>query len=105
MSYDYGKSFKKISDRFTFGGGNSSEVAIAQFYHSPADNKRVRKMWLVRRARTLLYLLYGSPTLGDTGVRLERGRLGLAKSSPPEFALPKASLGHVPFLVPAPVLL
>lgn len=42
MSYDYGKSFKKMSERFSFGGGNGSEVAIAQFYHSPADNKRVR---------------------------------------------------------------
>lgn len=42
VSYDYGKSFKKISERFSFSGGNSSEVAIAQFYHSPADNKRVR---------------------------------------------------------------
>ncbi|KAM9255799.1 sortilin-related receptor isoform 2-T2 [Cariama cristata] len=40
VSYDYGKSFKKISERFSFGRGNSSEVAIAQFYHSPADNKR-----------------------------------------------------------------
>ncbi|XP_040471960.1 sortilin-related receptor isoform X4 [Falco naumanni] len=40
VSYDYGKSFKKISERFGFSGGNSSEVAIAQFYHSPADNKR-----------------------------------------------------------------
>lgn len=45
MSYDYGKSFKKISERFSFDGGNSSEVAIAQFYHSPADNKRVRGTW------------------------------------------------------------
>lgn len=44
MSYDYGKSFKKISEKFSFGGENSSEVAIAQFYHSPADNKRVRRM-------------------------------------------------------------
>lgn len=42
VSYDYGKSFKKISEKFSFGEGNSSEVAIAQFYHSPADNKRVR---------------------------------------------------------------
>ncbi|XP_065553451.1 sortilin-related receptor isoform X3 [Lathamus discolor] len=40
VSYDYGKSFKKISERFGFSTGNSSEVAIAQFYHSPADNKR-----------------------------------------------------------------
>lgn len=46
VSYDYGKSFKKISERFSFSGGNSSEVAIAQFYHSPADNKRVRMRWL-----------------------------------------------------------
>lgn len=44
VSYDYGKSFKKISERFSFSTGNSSEVAIAQFYHSPADNKRVRRL-------------------------------------------------------------
>lgn len=43
MSYDYGKSFKKISEKLNFGVGNSSEAVIAQFYHSPADNKRVRK--------------------------------------------------------------
>uniref|UniRef100_A0A8C9EZB7 Sortilin-related receptor n=1 Tax=Pavo cristatus TaxID=9049 RepID=A0A8C9EZB7_PAVCR len=40
ISYDYGKSFKKISERFSFGDGNSSAVAIAQFYHSPANNQR-----------------------------------------------------------------
>lgn len=42
VSYDYGKTFKKISEKFSFGAGNTSKVAIAQFYHSPADNKRVR---------------------------------------------------------------
>uniref|UniRef100_A0ABI7ZXI1 Sortilin-related receptor n=1 Tax=Felis catus TaxID=9685 RepID=A0ABI7ZXI1_FELCA len=40
VSYDYGKSFKKISEKLNFGVGNSSEAVIAQFYHSPADNKR-----------------------------------------------------------------
>ncbi|XP_077161267.1 sortilin-related receptor isoform X2 [Paroedura picta] len=40
VSYDYGKTFKKISDRFNFGPGNNSQVVITQFYHSPADNKR-----------------------------------------------------------------
>nr|XP_060463732.1 sortilin-related receptor [Panthera onca] len=40
VSYDYGKSFKKISEKLNFGMGNSSEAVIAQFYHSPADNKR-----------------------------------------------------------------
>lgn len=43
VSYDYGKSFKRISEKLSFGVGNSSEAVIAQFYHSPADNKRVRK--------------------------------------------------------------
>lgn len=66
MSYDYGKSFKKISEKFSFGEGNSSDVAIAQFYHSPADNKRVRRMrWtapvgLLCRAAPL----YHSPQCG-----------------------------------------
>uniref|UniRef100_A0A452SQB1 Sortilin-related receptor n=1 Tax=Ursus americanus TaxID=9643 RepID=A0A452SQB1_URSAM len=40
VSYDYGKSFKRISEKLSFGVGNSSEAVIAQFYHSPADNKR-----------------------------------------------------------------
>ncbi|XP_043847881.1 sortilin-related receptor [Dromiciops gliroides] len=40
VSYDYGKSFQKISEKFNFGVGNNSEAVIAQFYHSPADNKR-----------------------------------------------------------------
>lgn len=43
VSYDYGKSFKRISEKLSFGLGNSSEAVIAQFYHSPADNKRVRR--------------------------------------------------------------
>ncbi|KAF3823676.1 hypothetical protein GH733_007144 [Mirounga leonina] len=40
VSYDYGKSFKRISEKLSFGLGNSSEAVIAQFYHSPVDNKR-----------------------------------------------------------------
>ncbi|XP_059532749.1 sortilin-related receptor [Myotis daubentonii] len=40
VSYDYGKSFQKISEKLNFGAGNSSEAVIAQFYHSPADNRR-----------------------------------------------------------------
>lgn len=46
VSYDYGKSFNKISEKLNFGVGNSSEAVISQFYHSPADNKRVRRLWL-----------------------------------------------------------
>lgn len=42
VSYDYGKSFAKISEKLNFGAGNNSEAVIAQFYHSPADNRRVR---------------------------------------------------------------
>lgn len=40
VSYDYGKSFQKISGKLNFGVGNDSDAVIAQFYHSPADNKR-----------------------------------------------------------------
>lgn len=47
VSYDYGRSFKRISEKLNFGEGNSSEAVIAQFYHSPADNKRVRMSPLV----------------------------------------------------------
>ena len=42
VSYDYGKSFNRISGKLNFGVGNNSEAVISQFYHSPADNKRVR---------------------------------------------------------------
>ncbi|XP_069470420.1 sortilin-related receptor isoform X2 [Ambystoma mexicanum] len=40
VSYDYGKEFQRISDKFNFTDGNSTDVAVAQFFHSPADNKR-----------------------------------------------------------------
>ncbi|KAM8927924.1 sortilin-related receptor [Pelodytes ibericus] len=40
VSYDYGKTFQKISDKFRFPDGNSSVPAVAQFFHSPANNKR-----------------------------------------------------------------
>uniref|UniRef100_A0A5F9DAM4 Sortilin-related receptor n=1 Tax=Oryctolagus cuniculus TaxID=9986 RepID=A0A5F9DAM4_RABIT len=40
VSYDYGKSFNKISEKLNFGAGNNTEAVVAQFYHSPADNKR-----------------------------------------------------------------
>lgn len=43
VSYDYGKSFSRISGKLNFGVGNNSEAVISQFYHSPADNKRVRR--------------------------------------------------------------
>uniref|UniRef100_A0A8C5QIZ1 Sortilin-related receptor n=1 Tax=Leptobrachium leishanense TaxID=445787 RepID=A0A8C5QIZ1_9ANUR len=38
VSYDYGKSFQRISEKFMFPDGNQS--VPAQFFHSPADNKR-----------------------------------------------------------------
>ena len=47
VSYNYGRSFKRISEKLNFGEGNSSKAVIAQFYHSPADNKRVRMSPLV----------------------------------------------------------
>nr|XP_033774457.1 sortilin-related receptor isoform X1 [Geotrypetes seraphini] len=40
LSTDYGKSFDRISEKFTFGLGNTSGVSVTQFFHSPADNKR-----------------------------------------------------------------
>lgn len=116
VSYDYGKSFKKISERFSFDGGNSSEVAIAQFYHSPADNKRVRGTWQLGlypcchrepghplgcpwgRGGTCQALLV---RLGDAQSVAGEGWLAQPNSSPPEFALPKAPLGCAPSLLPA----
>lgn len=113
VSYDYGKSFKKISERFSFDGGNSSEVAIAQFYHSPADNKRVRGTWQLGlypcchrepghplgcpwgRGGTCQALLV---RLGDARSVAGEGWLAQPNSSPPEFALPKAPLGCATFI-------
>ncbi|KAK0145654.1 Sortilin-related receptor [Merluccius polli] len=41
VSYDYGTSFTLVSDRFRLlGAKEDSKQVIAQFYHSPADNKR-----------------------------------------------------------------
>ncbi|XP_075046529.1 sortilin-related receptor [Mixophyes fleayi] len=40
VSYDYGKSFKRISEKFLYSSGSSRVPAVAQFFHSPADNKR-----------------------------------------------------------------
>ena len=43
VSYDYGTSFVLVSDRFRLSGAKEDrKQVIAQFYHSPADNKRVR---------------------------------------------------------------
>lgn len=41
ISYDYGKSFKRISHMFRHGNGNGDVATMEQFFHSPADNKRV----------------------------------------------------------------
>lgn len=44
MSYDYGTTFTQVSDRFRLPGDHAGEEGVAiisQFYHSPADNKRV----------------------------------------------------------------
>ncbi|KAG9348558.1 hypothetical protein JZ751_002294 [Albula glossodonta] len=41
VSYDYGTTFTPISDRFQLSAKKKgAKQAIAQFYHSPADNKR-----------------------------------------------------------------
>lgn len=70
MSYDYGKSFRKISEKFHFGVGNGSEAVIAQFYHSPADNKRVRKQLchLGQLHRTVFWEDGGTWGLGGGGL-------------------------------------
>uniref|UniRef100_A0A8B9H7A1 Sortilin-related receptor, L(DLR class) A repeats containing n=1 Tax=Astyanax mexicanus TaxID=7994 RepID=A0A8B9H7A1_ASTMX len=42
VSYDYGTTFSHISEMFNLSGGKeNSKQVISQFYHSPADNKRV----------------------------------------------------------------
>ncbi|XP_059494976.1 sortilin-related receptor isoform X1 [Stegostoma tigrinum] len=40
VSYNYGKTFKKINEKFKLKDESKSQTVIAQFYHSPADNKR-----------------------------------------------------------------
>ncbi|XP_048838564.1 LOW QUALITY PROTEIN: sortilin-related receptor [Brienomyrus brachyistius] len=41
VSYDYGTTFSHISDQFQLSDSKAgSKQAIAQFYHSPVDNKR-----------------------------------------------------------------
>lgn len=44
VSYDYGAAFTDVSDKFQLPGPKADEEdvpIISQFYHSPADNKRV----------------------------------------------------------------
>lgn len=44
VSYDYGTTFTDVSDKFQLPGPKADEEdvpIISQFYHSPADNKRV----------------------------------------------------------------
>lgn len=44
VSYDYGTTFVAISEQFQLTakeGKEPSKQVISQFYHSPADNKRV----------------------------------------------------------------
>lgn len=42
MSYDYGTTFTHISDKFQLSADREGmKQVISQFYHSPADNKRV----------------------------------------------------------------
>uniref|UniRef100_A0A4W3H7Z2 Sortilin-related receptor n=1 Tax=Callorhinchus milii TaxID=7868 RepID=A0A4W3H7Z2_CALMI len=40
VSYNYGKTFKRIQDKFKPVDRKINETIISQFYHSPADNKR-----------------------------------------------------------------
>ncbi|KAM9299149.1 sortilin-related receptor [Gastrophryne carolinensis] len=40
VSYDYGKSFLRISEKFRYANDNSNIPTVAQLFHSPADNKR-----------------------------------------------------------------
>ncbi|XP_075695287.1 sortilin-related receptor [Rhinoderma darwinii] len=42
VSYDYGKSFKRISDKFRHPPVSNEGIGptVAQFFHSPVDNKR-----------------------------------------------------------------
>ena len=44
VSYDYGTTFTLVSDKFQLSGvkaKDGSKQVISQFYHSPADNRRV----------------------------------------------------------------
>lgn len=44
VSYDYGTTFMLISDKFQLSGAKAKDdrkQVISQFYHSPADNRRV----------------------------------------------------------------
>ncbi|XP_069750812.1 sortilin-related receptor isoform X2 [Narcine bancroftii] len=40
ISYDYGKTFKKIDEKFKLKDETKKQKFISQFYHSPIDNKR-----------------------------------------------------------------
>lgn len=46
VSYDYGTTFTLVSEKFKLAKDDNKQV-ISQFYHSPADNRRVsvRRRW------------------------------------------------------------
>lgn len=44
VSYDYGTTFTLVSEKFQLSGAKAKDgnkQVISQFYHSPADNRRV----------------------------------------------------------------
>lgn len=44
MSYDYGTTFSLVSEKFQLSEAKAKDggtPVISQFYHSPADNRRV----------------------------------------------------------------
>lgn len=51
VSYDHGTTFIPVSHKFKFSGAkmkDGSKQVISQFYHSPADNRRVSLVPLTR---------------------------------------------------------
>lgn len=55
VSYDYGTTFTHISDKFQLSADREGKKqVISQFYHSPADNKRVS----IEEKSSRLYVQY-----------------------------------------------
>lgn len=72
MSYDYGTTFTEVSDKFQLPRAKVDHghlPVISQFYHSPADNKRVGTTTQMRLAEPPPLLTASSSSSSSVSLR------------------------------------
>lgn len=79
VSYDYGTTFTHVSEKFQLSGDQEGKKqVISQFYHSPADNKRV-SVWVISWTicvKSFNCLVFVSLSWGQTRPRWHQPFLG-----------------------------